>query len=99
MIDEKEISMNNPGMIKSPDNKNSTIKSPDSKDNSVIDSSFYEMSEYINRIKDQKYKEYIQKKYELIVKSFFQIDKDSNSLIDFAELLSFLNDGMKVIKN
>lgn len=73
------------------------LKSPLSKDMSIIDSSFTEMNEYMMKIKDLKYKEYIQKKYELMMKAFNKIDKDSNSFIDFREMMDFLNEGKKVI--
>lgn len=72
------------------------LKSPLSKDTSFVDSSFTEMNEYMIKIKDLKYKEYIQKKYELMMKAFNKIDKDSNSYIDFNEMIQFLNDGQKV---
>ena len=85
MIEDKENSFKkNPKDLKSPDS-------------SIIDTSFNEISEYMNKVKDQKYKDYIQKKYELIVKAFKKIDKDSNSYIDFPEMYSFLNEGMQVI--
>ena len=98
-MDEKEHSFINVGLNKSRDYKNSMIKSPVSIDTSMIDSSFNEMSEYIIRVKDPKYKEYIQNKYELIVKAFYKIDKDSNSYIDFDEMHAFLNEGLKVKRN
>ena len=60
MIDDKENSFSNPGVLKSPDYKSSIIKSPISKENSIIDSSFTEMSEYINKVFSNKYlQEYI----------------------------------------
>lgn len=86
MINEKENVLNN----------REDLKSPLSKDTSFVDSSFTEMNEYMIKIKDIKYKEYIQKKYELMMKAFNKIDKDSNSFIDFKEMIEFLNEGKKV---
>jgi hypothetical protein len=87
MINEKENVLNN----------REDQKSPLSRDTSFVDSSFTEMNEYMIKIKDIKYKEYIQKKYELMMKAFNKIDKDSNSLIDFKEMMDFLNEGKKVL--
>lgn len=64
---------------------------------SVDSSSMNDMSEYMTNIKDENYKLYIQKKYEFIMKNFHEMDKDSNSYIDYEEMIAFLNKSMPVL--
>ena len=53
-------------------------------------------SEFMNSLKDDEYRNYIQKKYELILQSFKTIDKNQDSNIDFSELVEFLDKNMGV---
>lgn len=64
---------------------------------SLDSSSMNDISEYMNNIKDENYKNYIQKKYDLILKIFHEIDTDHNQYIDYEELIVFLNKSMPVI--
>ena len=66
------------------------------RDVSVDSISMNDMSEYMNNIKDENYKLYIQRKYELILKSFAEMDKDKNEYIDYEEMIEFLNKNMPV---
>lgn len=55
-----------------------------------------DIKEFINSLKDDDYRNYIQKKYEIIMQSFEKIDKNKDSVIDYDELISFLDDSMGV---
>ena len=54
-------------------------------------------SEFMSSLKDEEYRNYIQKKYELIMQSFKIIDKNHDSNIDFSELVEFLDKNMGVL--
>lgn len=56
-----------------------------------------DIKDFINSLKDEDYKNYIQKKYEIILQSFNQIDKNKDSIINYDELISFLDQNMTVI--
>lgn len=56
-----------------------------------------DISDVISTIKDEDYRNYIQKKFEIIIQSFQSIDKNKDSWIDFDELINFLNSNMTVI--
>jgi Ca2+-binding EF-hand superfamily protein len=64
-----------------------------------IDNAFQkgDIKEFINSLKDEDYRNYIQKKYELIVDSFEKLDKNKDSVIDYDELISFLDGNMTVM--
>lgn len=85
----------NVNSIKDQYNSTNQFVGPD-KDTSSINSSMIDISEYMNSIKEEDYKTYIKKKYDIIVRTFNEIDTNKDSYIDFNELLSFLNKGMKV---
>ena len=55
-----------------------------------------DMKEFINNLKDEDYRIYIQKKYDIILESFKKIYKNKDSFIDYDELISFLDDCMGV---
>ena len=57
-----------------------------------------DIKEFINSLKDDDYRNYIQKKYEVILQSFQKIDKNKDSVIDQNELISFLDENMTVIQ-
>jgi Ca2+-binding EF-hand superfamily protein len=66
------------------------------KDLSSLNSSMIDISEYMNSIKEEEYKSYIKKKYDIIVRTFQEIDTNKDSSIDFNELITYLNKGMTV---
>jgi Ca2+-binding EF-hand superfamily protein len=47
--------------------------------------------DFINALKGDEYRQYIQKKYQLIIGSFQNIDKDKNQFIDVNEILEVLD--------
>ena len=55
-----------------------------------------DIKDFLNSLKDEKYRNYIQKKYELIIQSFQKVDKNKDSVIDYDELISFLDTNMTV---
>lgn len=74
------------------DNYNSTnpLNNHD-KDLSSLNSSMIDISEYMNSIKEEEYKTYIKKKYEIILKTFRETDTNNDGYIDFNELVNYLN--------
>ena len=65
-------------------------------DRSITSNSEVDISEYMRNIKDENYKNYIQKKYELILNIFKDMDKDRDSYVDYIEMTEFLNKKMSV---
>ena len=55
-----------------------------------------DIKDFVNSLKDDEYRNYIQKKYEIILQSFEKVDKNKDSVIDYEELLSFLDGSMTV---
>jgi len=54
-------------------------------------------NEFMNSLKDEEYKKYIHKKYELIVQFFQKIDTNKDGMLSYNELVSFLDQNMSVI--
>ena len=81
----------------SKDNYNSTTtKNFVDKDAVSMDSSMNDISEYMNNIREDNYKEFIKEKYDIIIRFFNEIDKNNDSYVDYDEMLNYLNKGMSV---
>ena len=55
-------------------------------------------NDFINSLKDEEYKKYIHKKYELIMQFFQKIDTNKDGMLSSNELVSFLDRSMTVIR-
>lgn len=51
-------------------------------------------NEFMNSLKDEDYKKYIHKKYELILQFFDKIDTNKDGMLDYNELVTFLDSNM-----
>ena len=54
-------------------------------------------NDFMNSLKDEEYKNYIHKKYELIMQFFQKIDTNKDGMISENELITFLDSSMTVI--
>ena len=53
----------------------------------------------MNSLKDEDYKKYIHKKYELILQFFDKIDTNKDGMLSYNELVTFLDTNMNVFYN
>jgi Ca2+-binding EF-hand superfamily protein len=56
-------------------------------------------NEFMNSLKDEDYKKYIHKKYELILQFFDKIDTNKDGMLSYNELVTFLDTNMNVFYN
>ena len=62
-----------------------------------FDSSTWDMSEYLLNVKDENYKKYLKEKYDLIMKTFLDIDKDNSGYLEYHEVIDYLDKHMPVM--
>ena len=53
-------------------------------------------NDFMNSLKDEEYKKYIHKKYELIMQFFQKIDTNKDGMLSYNELVVFLDTNMAV---
>ena len=53
-------------------------------------------NDFMNSLKDDEYKNYIHKKYELIMQFFQKIDTNKDGMLSYNELVTFLDQNMVV---
>ena len=53
-------------------------------------------NDFMNSLKDEEYKKYIHKKYELIMQFFQKIDTNKDGMLSYNELVNFLDQNMAV---
>ena len=96
MKDKEKQSQNNYSSSLGPNNNYYSTNVIKDKEMSIDSSSMNDVSEYMNTIKDENYRNYIQKKYELIARTFHEMDQDNNNYIDCDEMIKYLNKQMPV---
>ena len=53
-------------------------------------------NDFMNSLKDEEYKNYIHKKYELIMQFFQKMDTNNDGVVSYNELVTFLDQNMNV---